>query len=484
MNTHRLQGRRVVFGGYGGALAAAVLALAVAACTRSMSLGAAGTPDGSDVRASTDAGDAPDLRDSAPDVAIDAPADRNTDATSVTASTTASPIRSATSSRAEPAPARCRASASATVRSEIAPESRAPTPRRRRRAELRRQRHHLPFRRRRAASRVSAELHLHRRHVGDSAAASPAPSMDPSSSIRYRSRPSPRAERSPPESRSSIDSRGSAQRTIPNPSMNVPTPPPPRSFPPGAPEVTRFLYHLQRVGDLTRLTVGVPGCCHRTRSQCACFPGAASPAATSIVRSESDARFARSRSGHPRAAGNRRQQQSQQRFDQRAGLHHHRRPDREQPLLHRRQQLPRQLRGRRLQLLADQPARRRHLRLPERRLLLAVGRLRRARERLHGRRGSDLQRQPGGQCVPRHLRHRGPLPLPHRLHDRRGQRQVLLTARRRRALRGCARLAATGAPAASPSAAASSSPGPSAPARTLAASRPRAGSRRPAPRCR
>src|SRR4051812_2911021 len=86
MDTHRLQSRKAVFGGYGGAVAAAVLALAVAACTRSMSLGAAGTPDGSDVRASTDAGDAPvDLpADSAPDAATDAPADRNTDATSVT----------------------------------------------------------------------------------------------------------------------------------------------------------------------------------------------------------------------------------------------------------------------------------------------------------------------------------------------------------------------------------------------------------------
>ena len=86
MNTHRLQSRRIVFGGYGGAVAAAVLGLAVAACTRSMSLGSAGTPDGGDVRASTDAGDAPvDLpADSAPDVATDAPADRNTDATTVT----------------------------------------------------------------------------------------------------------------------------------------------------------------------------------------------------------------------------------------------------------------------------------------------------------------------------------------------------------------------------------------------------------------
>jgi hypothetical protein len=55
-----------------------------------------------------------------------------------------------------------------------------------------------------------------------------------------------------------IDSRGVAERTIPNPSMNVPTPPPPRTFPSGAPEVTRFLYHLQRAGDLTRLTEACP----------------------------------------------------------------------------------------------------------------------------------------------------------------------------------------------------------------------------------
>ena len=86
MNTHRLQGRRVVIGGYGGALAAAVLALAVAACTRTMSLGAAGTPDGSDVHASTDAGDAqpdlpPDVQpDRAPDIAADTASDVVADA--------------------------------------------------------------------------------------------------------------------------------------------------------------------------------------------------------------------------------------------------------------------------------------------------------------------------------------------------------------------------------------------------------------------
>jgi len=68
MNTHRLQVRSVVLGGNGGALAAAVLALAAAACTRTMSLGGAGMPDGGDVRVSDDASDA--ALDSALDLGV------------------------------------------------------------------------------------------------------------------------------------------------------------------------------------------------------------------------------------------------------------------------------------------------------------------------------------------------------------------------------------------------------------------------------
>src|SRR4029079_7480359 len=73
MKTHRLQVRARVIGVNGVALGAAVLALAAAACTRTMSLGAAGMPDGSDVQTSTDGGNMqPDVKpDRAPDVAMD-----------------------------------------------------------------------------------------------------------------------------------------------------------------------------------------------------------------------------------------------------------------------------------------------------------------------------------------------------------------------------------------------------------------------------
>src|SRR5581483_5678428 len=77
MKTHRLQVRWGIVGESSGTLAAAVLALAAGACTRNMSLGYAGTPDGGDtiVITSNDAGDVPaDLGDDGtPDVAADAP---------------------------------------------------------------------------------------------------------------------------------------------------------------------------------------------------------------------------------------------------------------------------------------------------------------------------------------------------------------------------------------------------------------------------
>src|SRR5882757_6764665 len=86
MNTHRLLVRSIIEEGKRGAIAAAVLALGIAACTRTMSLGAAGTPDGGDVRTANDAADAqpdlpPDLQpDRAPDVAADAAPDTVADA--------------------------------------------------------------------------------------------------------------------------------------------------------------------------------------------------------------------------------------------------------------------------------------------------------------------------------------------------------------------------------------------------------------------
>jgi len=89
MNTHRLRAQWVVVGENRGVLVALImLALAGAGCTSTMSLGAAGMPDGGDtiVITSNDAGDAPaDLpADSSPDVPTDAPADQNADGTAVT----------------------------------------------------------------------------------------------------------------------------------------------------------------------------------------------------------------------------------------------------------------------------------------------------------------------------------------------------------------------------------------------------------------
>jgi hypothetical protein len=207
------------------ALSAAVLALAAAACTRTMSLGAAGMPDGSDVHASTDAGDAqPDLKpdvqpdrapdvvadtgpdvvaDSGPDVHEDAPVDHSGDGgqscvdNGITYHSGDVVLRSG-----------CQLSCVCTD-GVVGACSGIPCP------------------------------------VDGSVIIDPAPVA----TITMGGPVSPGIE-------VFIDSRGSAQRSIGNPIL--PTPPPPRIFPPGAPEVTRFLYHVQRVGDLTRLTVGCP----------------------------------------------------------------------------------------------------------------------------------------------------------------------------------------------------------------------------------
>jgi hypothetical protein len=78
MKTHRLQVvSSIEQGKGGGAFAAVMMALAIAACTRTQSLGAAGTPDGGDAQASSDAVDAPleAASDSAPDLIADAAPD-------------------------------------------------------------------------------------------------------------------------------------------------------------------------------------------------------------------------------------------------------------------------------------------------------------------------------------------------------------------------------------------------------------------------
>lgn len=84
MNTLRLRVRSGVVRGSVGVLAALAFVLAIAGCTSSMSLGAAGTPDGGDgvIITSTGGGDA--TVDLPPDVATDAPIDQNIDAQTVT----------------------------------------------------------------------------------------------------------------------------------------------------------------------------------------------------------------------------------------------------------------------------------------------------------------------------------------------------------------------------------------------------------------
>jgi hypothetical protein len=228
MNKHRLQGRRVVIGGYGGALAAAVLALALAACTRTMSLGAAGMPDGSDVHASTDAGDArPDLPpDAQPDRAPDVAADTASDIVVDTAPDV--PGDSHNDQNVDGGKS-CVDNGITYHSGDVVLCPGYPV------------------------SCVCTDG-----TVGDCSSGMGCP-VDGSIVID----PVPVATITKggtisPGIQVIVDSRGAAQRTIPNPGALVTTPPPPGSFPPGAPEVTLFLYHLQRVGDLTRLTAACP----------------------------------------------------------------------------------------------------------------------------------------------------------------------------------------------------------------------------------
>jgi hypothetical protein len=260
MNTHRLQSRRGVFGGYGGALAVAVLALGFAACTRTMSLGAAGTPDGSDVRASTDAGDAPvDLPvDSAPDAATDTPADRNTDATSVTCIDNGITyhVGDVIPRGAGSCPMSCLCLGNGSIGNctgVSCPDA----------STIDAGQNCVDN----GITYHSGDVVLCPGHplscictdgtVGNCGSGIPCP-VDGSIVID----PIPvasitRGATTPPGVEVSIDSLGAAQRSVASPSP-LPMPPLPRTFPPGAPEVTLFLYHLQRVGDITRLTVACP----------------------------------------------------------------------------------------------------------------------------------------------------------------------------------------------------------------------------------
>jgi hypothetical protein len=215
MNTHRLRVLLV------RSIVAAVFALGMGACTRTMSLGAAGTPDGSDVRTPNDAGDAqpdlpPDLRpDSAPDVVADAAPDVVADAVvpddghvdqSVDVTPGMNCVDNGITYHSGDVVLRpgCRLSCIC-VDGVVGACSGIPCP-------------------------------------GDgSVIIDPVPVASITQS----------AAGSSPEVDVHIDNLGEAQRTI----VGAPdsTTPLPRSFPPGAPEVTLFLYHLQNVGDLSKV---------------------------------------------------------------------------------------------------------------------------------------------------------------------------------------------------------------------------------------
>ena len=333
------------------------------------------------------------VADSAPDVHADAHIDRRPDGRVRAASTTASPITPATS---------C------------------------------------------CASRVPAELHLPRRRRRSLHAASLAQSMDPSSVDPVTGRQHHPGRR-PTRPEIEVDDRqprGSAERYVSAGRKPGPTPPPPRSFPPGAPEVTRFLYHLQSGGRP-----------HQARRSGPC------PALVPNVRSSVHLPNPRTgvTSGDLRCLINPSDAQTV------ALVHDVRRAagDRDDPATIRSTRSRAPPPAARSRTTSAAPAAgnfpdtcavgactcsptiqrdRRHLRLPDRRLLRAVGRLRRAGERLHRRRGSDLQRQPGDQRVPRHTA--SPAAAARASPDSRWsrQRQVLLTAaQQRRALRACAR---------------------------------------------
>jgi hypothetical protein len=225
MKTHRLQVRSRVIGGNGVTLGAAVLALAAAACTRTMSLGAAGMPDGSGGQTSSDGGNVqadvlPDLQpdrasdvapDTAPDVVADSGPDVREDARVEHVDGGQSCVDDGITYHSGDVVLRsgCQLSCICTD-SVVGDCSGIPCP-------------------------------------GDATVI-----IDPAPVATII-----RGGTMPPGVEVSVDTRGAAQRSVASPSP-LATPPLPRTFPPGAPEVTLFLYHLQRVGDITRLTVACP----------------------------------------------------------------------------------------------------------------------------------------------------------------------------------------------------------------------------------
>jgi len=234
MKTHRL---RVVSsieqGKGGGAFAAMVMALAIAACTRTMSLGAAGTPDGGDVRMSNDAGDAqPDLPpDGSPDVVVDAAPDVVADtAPDVVADTVVPDVPE---------------DGHVDQATDVPPGMSCID-------------NGITYHSGDVVLRLGCQLScICTDGVVGACTGIPCP-VDGSAIVD----PIPVATitfgDALPDVQVSIDSRGEAQRTIASTTALMP-PPLPRSFPPGSPEVTLFLYHLQRVGDLTKLSSACPG---------------------------------------------------------------------------------------------------------------------------------------------------------------------------------------------------------------------------------
>jgi hypothetical protein len=190
-------------------LAALAFALAVAGCTSSMSLGAAGTPDGGDAIVITSTGGSDAAVDRPPDVATDAPLDQNIDAQTVTCveNGVAYQVGEVIPRNGNGCLMSCVCLASGTVGYctgvacpvDGAVDSRAIDP------------------------IVSAQITLSR-------------------------------STSSPEFRVSVLNVGSANRAVIAPDG---TPSALRSFPRGSPEVTLFLYDLQAVGDLS--AVGDPG---------------------------------------------------------------------------------------------------------------------------------------------------------------------------------------------------------------------------------
>jgi len=251
MNTHRLQVRSVVLGGNGGALAAAVLALAAAACTRTMSLGGAGMPDGGDVRVSDDASDA--ALDSALDLGSDLPGAVTCVDNGVTYH--AGDIIP----RGQPdCPMSCECLATGEIGHCTGVKCSVDASTDQVDAGQNCVDNGITYHSGDVVLRSGCQLScICTDGVVGACSGIPCP-VDGSVVID----PAPvaiiaRGVTNPPGVEVLVDTRGAAQRSVASPSP-LPTPPLPRTFPPGAPEVTLFLYHLQRVGDLTKLTVACP----------------------------------------------------------------------------------------------------------------------------------------------------------------------------------------------------------------------------------